>query len=83
MVREQAFITEARGWAKQLLAAYNGLKALQTESNALDYANTLDDGVGENDGYTKDEVIAVVHTTTNDMTTWLASGHSTNLAKLL
>jgi hypothetical protein len=83
MAREQDFITEARRHAKALLDAYNALKAMQVESTALDYANNLDDGVGANDGYTKAEVIAVVHTTTDAMTTWLAGGHSTNLANLL
>lgn len=83
MSREQDFISIARTHAKSILDAYNGLKALQLEWNALDYGSTLDDGEGENSEITKSEVGAVVFDTTDAITTLLGAGHATNLAKLL
>jgi hypothetical protein len=83
MARESDFITEARQHAKAILNAYNALKGLQIEWNALDYANTLDDGAGANEGITKAEVGSVVFDTTDAITVLLAAGHSTNLHKLL
>lgn len=82
-MREQDFITLARQHAKSILDAYNGLKGLQLEWNALDYANTLDDGAGANEGITKAEVGSVVFDTTDAITTLLNAGHATNLSKLL
>lgn len=81
--RQSDFITEARNETRKIWDAYNNLKSMQLESTALDYVNTLPDGVGENEGITKDEVIAVVYTTTDAIGALLAAGHSTNLAKLL
>lgn len=83
MARESDFISEARQHAKNILDAYNGLKGLQLEWNALDYANTLNDGEGANEGITKTEVGSVVFDTTDAITTLLGAGHSTNLHRLL
>ena len=81
--RDQDFITEARQNARKLWDAVNALKALQAEYNALDYGSTLKDGVGENEGYTKSEVGAVVFATTDAIFNLLISGHATNIATLL
>jgi hypothetical protein len=83
MSREQDYITLARQHAKNFLDAYNGLKSLQLEWNALNYSADLDDGVGANEGITKTEVGSVVFDTTDAITTLLNAGHSTNLHRLL
>lgn len=82
-MRHQDYITEARQNARKLWDAVNELKALQLEWNSLDYGNTLTDGEGENEGYTKTEVGSVVFATTDAILTLFASGHSTNVAGLL
>lgn len=83
MAREADYITEARQAARDIWNAYNRLKGLQVEWNALDYSNTLDAGTGDNAGLTGVEVGAVVFDTTDAITTLLGTGHATNLAKLL
>jgi hypothetical protein len=83
MARGSDYITEARQATRKLWDAVNALKALQLEYNALDYGNTLADGVGENEGYTKAEVGSVVFDTTEAILTLFGQGHSTNVAKLL
>jgi hypothetical protein len=83
MARQSDYITEARQETRKLWDAVNALKALQLEYNALDYGNTLADGVGENEGYTPVEVGAVVFDTTNAILTLFSQGHATNVAKLL
>lgn len=84
MSRESDFITLARKHAKAIWDAYHELKAMQTEWNALAYGTTLDDGVGENLGYTKDEVGAVVFATTDELKLRIFdTGFAENLAKLL
>lgn len=81
--RQSDFITEARNETRKIWEAYNNLKSMQLESTALDYNTNLVDGVGENEGITKAQVIAVVHTTTDALGVFLAAGHGSNLAKLL
>ena len=83
MAREQDFITLARQHNKAIWDAINELVGLQREWNALDYGNTLEPGAGANDGLTKTEIGAVVFDTTNATLAVLASGHATNMAKLL
>jgi hypothetical protein len=83
MAREADFITEVRALNKQIWDGIHGLKARQSEWNALDYSSTLDDGSGENEGITKAEVGAVLFDSTDAMVTLLGQGHATNLAKLL
>lgn len=83
MARGSDYITEARQATRKLWDAVNTLKALQLEYNALDYGNTLADGVGENEGYTKAEVGSVVFDTTEAILGLFGQGHSTNVAKLL
>ncbi len=81
--REQDYITLARQHNKQVWDGINALAAMQSEWTALDYTNTLEDGVGANEGYTAAEVSAVVFTTTNALLGLLEQGHATNMAKLL
>lgn len=81
--RESDYITEARTAAQQLWAAYLKLKSLQVEYNALDYGNTLDDGLGANTGITRQQVGSVVFDTTNAIETVFNAGHATNVAHLL
>lgn len=84
MSRQQDFISEVRTAAQQYWNALAALKSLQRESVALDYANTLEEGAGENDGITRTEVISVLFTSTDAMdTAFTGGGHSTNFAKLL
>lgn len=83
MAREQDFITLARQQNKAIWDGINALVAMQREWNALDYGNTLDDGLGENADYTADEIGAVVFDTANAFVAVLAAGHATNMAKLL
>lgn len=81
--REQEFITTVRAASRAVWDGILALKASQSEYTALDYGNTLDDGAGGNAGITKADVEAVVLTTTNALLAILATGHATNMAKLL
>lgn len=83
MAREQDFITEARASARKMWEAHNELLALQREYTAMDFANNLPDGEGENADITAAEISAVVINTANAMTTMLGTGHATNIAKVL
>lgn len=83
MAREQDYYTVARQQNKAIWDAVNALIGLQREWNALDYGNTLDPGVGANEGLTKTEIGAVVFDTTNAFVAVLSAGHATNMAKLL
>lgn len=83
MSREQDYITAARAANKAVWDGINALVALQREWNALDYTGTLPDGEGENAGYTKAEVGAVVFDTANALVALLGTGHATNMGKLL
>lgn len=83
MARESDFISEARAANKKIWEGINDLIALQREWNALDYGNTLDPGIGENEGITNIEVGAVVFDSANALVTTLNAGHATNMAKLL
>jgi hypothetical protein len=82
-MREQDFITQARQHATALWYAIYALQTLQAEWNAKAYGDTLPDGVGANEGYTKTEVGAVVFDTTNAILTIFGQGHGTNVAKLI
>lgn len=83
MSRQSDYTTEARQAARNLWDSILALEALQSEYNALDYGNTLPDGVGENEGINRGEVGAVVFDTANAMRGVLDAGHATNIAKLL
>jgi hypothetical protein len=82
-MRDQNYITEVRQNAKKFWDAVNALKGLQPEWQALDYGNTLADGEGDNLGYNRAQVGAVVFATTDAILALLASGHATNVANLL
>lgn len=83
MSRQSDFITEAREANREIWDGINKLVALQREWNALDYGNTLADGVDGNAGYTAAEVGAVVFDTANAMVAVLGAGHATNMGNLL
>lgn len=83
MTRHQDFITLARQHSKSVWDGIQALVAMQAEWDALDYGNTLADGVGANDGITKAEVSAVVNTTADAFVILLGQGHGTNMARLL
>lgn len=82
-INNQTYITDAKRHVKALWNAYENLKAMQDQWNALDYGNTLMNGSGINDGISAASVGACVFDTTNAISTLFASGHATNLAKLL
>lgn len=81
--RNSEYYDKVRQANKALWNAINDLQELQRQWNALDYSNTLTDGVGTNEGLTKTEIGAVVFDTANAMKAVLDSGHATNMAKLL
>jgi hypothetical protein len=83
MSRHSDFITIARNANRKVWEGINELKSLQTEWNALDYGNTLTDGVNGNAGITKAQVGAVVFDSANDLLDVLATGVATNMARLL
>lgn len=81
--RQQDYISLARQHNKAVWDGISALVALQSEWDALDYGNTLEDGAGANSGITRAEVSAVVNTTADALVALLAQGHATNMAKLL
>ena len=84
MSREIQYINEARSYVRTFWDAYHKLLAMQTEWDALDYSNTLDPGVGDNEGLTSSEIGSVVFDTTNEIKLRIFdTAHKTNLAKLL
>ena len=83
MSRQQDYITLARQANRAIWDGINALVALQREWNSADYGTILPDGEGENAGYTKAEVGAVVFDTANAMVALLNAGHGTNMSKLL
>lgn len=84
MSRQQDFISEVRTAAKKFWDAKAELKSLQPEAVALNYVDTLEDGVGTNEGITRAEVIAVLFTSTDALdAVFVSGGHNTNFAKLL
>ena len=83
MSRQSDYITLVREANRNLWNSINTLIALQREWAALDYGNTLPEGVGDNAGLTDTEIGAVVFDTANAMVAVLNAGHATNMAKLL
>lgn len=83
MTRQNDYITEARVANKKIWEGINDLIALQREWVAMDYTDTLPDGTGNNEGYTRQEVSDVVNTTANALSALLDQGHGTNMANLL
>lgn len=82
--RQIQYIAEARQAARNFWNAYHTLIAMQTEWNALDYANTLADGTGDNAGITHAEMGAAIFDTANEVKLRIFdTAFKTNLAKLL
>jgi len=82
-VRHQAYITEARQASQKVWDGINALKGLQNEWNALDYGNTLVNGIDQNAGYTSAQVGSATFATADALQVVLDAGHGTNLASLL
>lgn len=83
MSRQSDYITEVRTCTRQFWRSWEALMEAQREWNALDYGNTLVNGVGENSGITGAQVGAVVFDTANAIKTVMEAGNATNVAKLL
>jgi hypothetical protein len=79
MVRHEEYVNEVKSATKDIWDGINKLQALQSEWNALDYTNTLQDVLG----IQSTDVGAVVFATTNAMRDLLATGHATNIARLI
>lgn len=79
----QVFITNARKQARAIWDAINALEVMQTQWNALDYGNTLEDGQGFNEGINKTEIGPVLFDTANAIKALFDGGHATNLAKII
>lgn len=79
MPRRDEFVTDVRRHVRAIWDNLNALEALQIEWTALDYGNTL----GTIEGLTAAEVGPCVHATPDAIRALLATGHATNLAKLL
>lgn len=80
MARHEEFVTDARRYSRMIWEGVNALAALQREWNALDYGTTMPVEVG---GVARADVGAVVFATTDAIEDLLATGHATNMAKLL
>ena len=79
-MRQDQFIAEVRAAAKAIWDANQRLKALHAEAEALNYGETL---VAPEGGPSRADILAVPYATNDALTTLLAAGHATNLAKLL
>jgi hypothetical protein len=79
----QAYYTQARQAARQLLVAYQTLQALQLQWNSLDYGNTLEPGDGVHSGLERGDIGAVVFATADAVGGLMAQGHGTNIAGVL
>jgi hypothetical protein len=78
--RHAEFVADARRYSRAIWDNLNQLAALQREWNALDYGSTL---VAPTGGPTATEVGSVVFATADAIEDLLATGHATNMAKLL
>jgi hypothetical protein len=80
MARSDEFAADARRYNRAIWDNLLQLQALQREWNALDYGNSLP---AEIDGVARADIGAVVFATADAFEDLLASGHATNMAKLL
>ena len=84
MSRHQDYITLVRQATKNFWNSVNEIESLKQEWNPGDYSNTLEDGLGDNDGITKAEINAVVNTSIPAIKDFINNNfHNTNLVKLL
>ena len=76
-----AYVTQVRTQATNLIVTIQKLAALQDKWTALDLGNTLDNNNigGDNAGITKTQLAAVIGTTLGAFETLLSQGHATNL----
>ena len=82
--KEQDYYTQVRKHATNLWEAIQFFSGEgQAEWNALDYGNTLDDGMNQHQGLTRTDLGGVVFDTTDAILVLFGQGHATNVAKLL
>jgi hypothetical protein len=81
--REQDYITIVRQYNRSIWEGIHALNAMRAEWDALDYSTTLDPGENANEGITSVEIGAVLFDTMAAFQDVLASGHATNMARLL
>lgn len=77
--RKAEYVVDVQRMTRAIWDNLNALQALQAEWVALDYGTTL----GTHEDLLPAEVGAVVFDTANALRATLASGHATNMAKLL
>jgi hypothetical protein len=77
--RKAEYVADARRMTRAIWDNLNALQALQAEWSALDYGTTL----GTQDGLESASIGSVVFDSANALRATLASGHATNMAKLL
>ena len=77
------YISQVRGKAKAFVQAVDDLRALSHQHTATDIANDLTeaDFTGENEAFTKADILAVL-TTLGNIETMMAAGNATNLYKV-
>lgn len=80
MPRHEEFVQDARRYNRMIWEGLNALAGLQREWNALDYGTTMP---AEVEGVQRADVGAVVFATADAIEDLLATGHATNMAKLL
>jgi hypothetical protein len=80
---DQKYYTDARELNKRIWESIYALKGMQARWNALDSGNTMGDGEGSNFGLVAADIGGVVFATTDAFLALLATGHATNMAKLL
>lgn len=83
MSRAEEYYQQVRDANRAIWDGINQLKGLQREWNALDYGTTLPNEPVGNEGIMSAELGAVVFDSANALEATLASGHATNMAKLL
>lgn len=85
MSQDQDYYSNVRQAAQELWYAHHKLKGLQDQWNARDYTTTnpLPDGTGNNSDLTKADLSPVVFATTDAISTLMAAGHASNVARLL
>lgn len=85
--REMDYVSKVRDANRKFWDAFLTLKGLQKESVAQNYNSNLGPECfavnTEHEGLTSADIIAVVHTTIDAVETFLASGHNTNITKIL
>lgn len=78
----QIFISNARVAAAKLCDAALQLQDMQTEFNAKDYGNTLEDGTDVNQGFTKAQIGAAIFAGADAVVQLLQGPTGANVVKI-